>query len=115
MSNATIEAIERNIKLAKEVAALGNSLERLRTNRDFKTVILDGYFEQEAIRLVHLKADPNMHSAESQLAIVSQMNSIGGLVQYFNTTMHRASLASKNILADQEAIEEIAAEEVANG
>lgn len=115
MSNDTVREIEKNIRRAKEVVEFGNALGRLRGNKDFKTVILSGYFEQEAIRLVHLKGDQNMQSQESQLSIVSQMNAISALSQYFNTTFHKAMLASKTVDSDQEALEELAAEELNNG
>ena len=57
MSNEAINAIERDIKEARKHVELGDSLERLLNNRDFKKVIVEGYFEKEAARLVHLKAD----------------------------------------------------------
>lgn len=114
MSNETIQAIERNIKIGRDAIEFGNALIRLRGNKDFKTVILNGYFEREAIRLVHLKADQNMQSADSQRSIVASMDAIGSLNQYFNTVMHKASLADKSVNADQETLEELAAGELTN-
>jgi hypothetical protein len=115
MSNETLQAIEQSIRAGKEVMEFGNSLARLRTNKDFKAVILTGYFEQEAIRLVHLKADPSMQSVDMQRSIISQMDAIGALSQYFNTALHKSSLASKSVTYDQETLEEMAAAEVING
>jgi hypothetical protein len=115
MLNDTIQRIEANIKEARKIVDLGDSLERLRSNRDFKKVIMEGYFEQEAIRLVHLKADPSMQSADMQKSIVSQMDAIGALHQYFTTVFHKASIARKAIDADEETRDEILAEELSNG
>lgn len=115
MSNETIQAIERNLKVAKKAIDLGASLGRLNGNKDFGHVVTSGYFEQEAIRLVHLKSDPNMQSVESQRAIVSQIDAIGALKQYFTTVRHLAALAGKSVAADQETLEELAAEELNNG
>lgn len=114
MSNEAVEAIERNIKVAKEIVEVGNALMRLKSNKDFKTVVMTGYFEKEAIRLVHLKADINMQSAEMQRSIVSQMDAIGALSQYFNTVMYKSSIANKSVEADQEMIEEMASEDLNN-
>ena len=112
MSNEdNIQAIERNIAKAKSAMDLGTALERLRINRDFKKIVLEGYFEQEAIRLVHLKADPNMQKPESQLAILNQIDAIGTLVQYFNTVMFRADLASKSISDDEAMRDELIEED----
>jgi hypothetical protein len=115
MSNETIQAIEENIKQAKKIAEVGESLDRLKANRDFKRVVIEGYFEQEAIRLVHLKSDPNLQSAEHQKSIMAQIDAIGAVSQYFGTVLHKASLARKAIAADEETRDEILAEELTNG
>lgn len=111
MSNNTVQAIEENIRQAKLIVGTGDSLERLRQNRDFKAVILDGYFKQEAIRLVHLKADPAMQSPDMQKSIVAQMDAIGSLNQYFTAVYQQASIARKAIASDEETRDEILAEE----
>lgn len=115
MSNATIQAIEDNIRQARKIAEVGEALERLRNNRDFKKVMLEGYFEQEAIRLVHLKSDQNVQSPDMQKSIIAQIDAIGAVSQYFSTVMHKASIARKAIASDEEAREEILEEELNNG
>ena len=114
MSTETISAIERNMEKAKAVLDFSVALERLRGNRDFKKVVLEGYFEQEAIRLVHLKSDPNMQAPAIKQSIESQIDAIGQLSQFFSTALQKASMASRQIEADQETIEELAAEELNN-
>lgn len=115
MSNATIQAIEDNIRQARKIAEVGEALERLRNNRDFKKVMLEGYFEQEAIRLVHLKSDQNVQSPDMQKSIIAQIDAIGAVSQYFSTVMHKASIARKAIASDEEARDEILEEELNNG
>ena len=110
MTHQTVQAIEENIRQAKVIVGTGEALERLRSNRDFKTVILDGYFKQEAIRLVHLKADPSMQSPEMQKSIIAQMDAIGSLNQYFTAVYQQATIASKAVASDEEALSEILAE-----
>lgn len=107
MSNTTLEAIEANIKESRKAVELGEALERLQRNRDFRAVIGEGYFTKEAVRLVHLKADANMQSADQQKAIVSQMDAIGSLSLYFRTVTQQASLANKAIASDEATREEI--------
>ena len=106
----TIQAIESNINEAKKIADVGDCLERLRLNRDFKKVIMEGYFEKEAIRLVHLKADPKMQSPDSQKSILAQMDAIGSLNQYFYAVFAQAQIARKAIVSDEEARDELLAE-----
>lgn len=105
-----IQAIESNMKRNQLLVDQGNALERLRSNKDFKKVILDSYFEQEAIRLVQLKADPSMQKEENQAAIIKQMDAIGALAQYFNTVFQFAQMAKKNLASDEEMRDELLAE-----
>ena len=105
-----LKEIESNIKESKKLVELGAALERLRNNPDFKEVIIQGYFEQEAIRLVHLKADKNMQTPERQASIVAQMDAIGALSEYFAVVSHRAMLASKAIESDEQTRDELLAE-----
>lgn len=114
MSTQQIEAIEKSIARAKVDIEIGQALERLKRNQDFKKIVLDGYFRDEAIRLVHLKSDPNMTSPEAQRSIVSQMDAIGTLSSYFNTAMQRAALALKTLTADEEMRDELLQEELTN-
>lgn len=106
------QQIEQNIAQARKVFDLGTSLATLLRNRDFKKVITEGYFEQEAVRLVHLKADPAMQNEASQKSIIAQMDAIGNLSQYFSTIQQLANMAGKSIEADEEALSELRLEEV---
>lgn len=106
MTITQIEAIEKERANATSLVNLGTSLERLKKNRDFITLISKGYFEQEAIRLVHLKSDPNMQSEEAQKFIIGQIDAIGALRGYLDTIFSRANMASKVI---EDASEELSA------
>lgn len=110
MTKTTVQAIEENIAEARKIVELGNALERLQANRDFKAIIKEGYLKAEAIRLVHAKANPALQSADSQRSIIQQMDAIGSLTQYFDTVFHKAALAEKAIAADEETRDEILAE-----
>lgn len=105
-----IQQIDKSIQQAKMLVEVGKALSRLSSNRDFKTVITTGYFEREAIRLVHLKADVNMQSSEAQCMILKQMDSIGALHAYLDGATFLAELAEKNIKLDEEERDELLAE-----
>ena len=109
-STNVIESLENNIKEAEKLVELGTAVDRLRTNKDFKRVVLDGYFKDEAVRLVMLKADPNMQSTQSQDSIVKQMDAIGALNGYLMTIKYFATQAARGIEADSNTIEELLAE-----
>ena len=109
-----IQRLEAGLVSAKKTVEFGDALQRLRSNRDFKTVIQSGYLEQEAIRLVHLKGDPEMQSPASQAAIVRQIDSISELNSFFRTAEYQARMALRAIQADGETLEELLAEEGSN-
>lgn len=111
MSRTNVEEIELNIKQAQEFVDFGVSLERLSSNRDFKKVIKEGYFKDEAIRLVHLKADPSMQTPERQAAVVKSIDAIGALSEYFRTMEYRATQAAKAIEYDLETRNELLGED----
>lgn len=102
-----IQEIEQNIKESRKTVDFGDALVRLHSNRDFKRVIVEGFFAEEAIRLVHLKSDANMQTPEKQQSILSQIDAIGSLKQYFKTAMFKADLARKSIAFDEQTREEL--------
>jgi hypothetical protein len=108
MSNVEqIQAIERNIKEAKKTLDLGTALERLKLNKDFRVLVLAGYFETEAIRLVQAKAAPDMQTAEKQESIVKQIDAIGSLFMFFQAVRMKAGMAANSISADEEMLVEM--------
>lgn len=111
MSTNQVQAIEASIKAARKLVDLGDALERLKSNKDFKAIVMEGYFEQEAIRLVQAKSNPGFQSAEMQKSILTQIDSIGNLNLYFQTVAQQASMARKNIEQDEVTRDEILAEE----
>ena len=106
-TDSQLHDVDKSIQEAKKVVELGDALTRLKSNRDFKKVVMEGYFEKEAIRLVHLKADLNMQSSESQKSINTQIDSIGMFAGFLNTVDFRANLARKSITFDEEIREEL--------
>lgn len=107
MTQDTVQEIENNIRECKEIVELNSMLERLKLNRDFKKLILEGYFRDEAVRLVHLKADPSMQTPQRQESIVGQIDAIGALSSYLHMVAYNAQIASKGIEAGEAARDEI--------
>ena len=110
MSDTELQQLERNIKHAQKTVDLGDALDRLRNNRDFKKVIGEAYFNEEAIRLVHLMSDANMQSPEIQQSIHKQMIAIGVFHDFLNTLSIRADMARRSVAADEATRDEMLAE-----
>lgn len=111
MSTNQIKAIEANIKEARKLVELGDAMERLKGNKDFKALVMEGYFEKEAIRLVQAKSNPSLQSPEMQKSILTQIDSIGNLNLYFSTVAQQAAIARKTIEQDEAVRDEMLAEE----
>jgi hypothetical protein len=107
MANDQLQEIEQEIKESQQVVDLANSFDRLTSNRDFRKIILEGYFKDEAIRLVHLKADPAMQTAVHQANIIKDIDAIGSLSGYFRTLVQKGNLAKKSIASAEEARDEL--------
>lgn len=78
-----------------------DALNRLAKNKDFKLIIDDGYFRDEAIRAVMLKADPTQESPECQEHLDKVITSIGYLRQYFRA-ITAEGVAAYNAIEDAE-------------
>jgi len=103
--NDVTKEIEINIEEAKGFINLAGQLDSLFLNPDFKAIMLEGFFKDEAVRLVHLKGDPSMQSAEKQASILREMDGIGTLKGYFSVIYHKAMMAQNAIEADEEELE----------
>lgn len=112
MQNSDIRIIEDSIKRATAHVESGKAVDRLRNNKDFKQIVVEGYFEREAVRLVHLKGDPNMQSDASQSSIVKQMDAIAAFSQYLSIAVLHAAMAEKQIAGDQETLAELLSEDL---
>ena len=106
-----IETIELSMAQAKSAIATMSTLNRLTANKDFEEIILKGYFEKEASRLVLLRADPSMGDEEGQKLIDNQIIAIGHLRQHFVTIMHFGRMATKELADDEETLDELLTEE----
>lgn len=90
-----LAALERDEKAYKLSIALSDALNRLYSNKDFNKVILTGFMKDEAVRLVHAKAEPSLQSAENQALLDKEINAIGCLVSFFNTVEQQANMAKR--------------------
>lgn len=106
-----IAQIEKQIKNAKRLVDMANSLDRLTKNRDFQKVVLEGYMENEAVRLVHAKGNPETQKPERQEAISKAIDGIANFVQYLNTINQLAVMAGKDVADSEAVLDEMRAED----
>lgn len=90
-----VEQLTSNLEYAIKGIELGEAIQKLAKNPQFKKVILQGYYEEEAQRLVSLLSDPNMQKPEEQQLIINGMRGIGELKTWFNAMLQRAEQLKK--------------------
>ncbi len=108
--NTDLQQLEQGLENAKKLVDLGNALDRLKANKDFQLLITNGYLKDEAVRLVHLKADPNMQTPERQASVIRDIDSIGALTSYLNLVYLNADRALRQIDVDSVTRDEILSE-----
>ena len=106
-----LEEVEIQIGMAKEMRALRDSCVKLHNNKQFKDVILNGYFKEEAARLVMAKSS---NLAPEQMQIIDGMiMGVGALANYFEMIMRRGAEMDQALGDHEQTREEILAEEAA--
>lgn len=105
-----IEQVELSIENAKDAVSSAKAFDELSRDRNFKKIIEEGYFKEEAQRLVMLKSDPNMQDDASQKAIDYSIRAIGELRQYFASLLHFGRMAENAIAEDEDTLDELRAE-----
>ncbi len=107
MSDINVRVVEATIEQAKKKVEKYELLKKLVKNREFKKLILEGYFEDRAIELVSAKAQPNMDTDEMQATIVREIDAIGGLQQWFSYLRMEASAAEKAVSQHEHLLTEL--------
>lgn len=105
--NEEIKEIEVSMEQAKAAVAMRDSLNKLFSNKDFKKVIMEGYFKEEAVRLVLTKAHSNHQDKDSQEQLSKDIDAIGRLNEYFRHIFLQGQMAESAIAEGSEALEQI--------
>lgn len=97
-----LAALDRQIASAKETLETGKALARLLTNPDFKKVVIEGYLKDEAIRLVHLRGDPQLQDSLQQAGILRDIDGVGSFKTFLDVAAFKGRDAER-FIADAEA------------
>jgi hypothetical protein len=89
--------IEVTIEELEQAINKRNMLQMLEGNEAFKEVILEGYLEKNAIRLVHLKGASSMQTKEQQDGIDKQIMAVSMLGEHFRSVYAMANIAEKRL------------------
>lgn len=76
-----VERIELSIEHARELVAKGQKALKLAENSDFRELVLEGYFKDEAARLVRFYSDGTL-DAETRGHMERDMHGIGAFQRF---------------------------------
>lgn len=110
MSQNDIHQIELSIEEARRIIDRGKMAEKLASNREFKKLILEGYFVDEAARMAHLYSDPNLSDQDREY-LLRDMAGIGALKRHLRALVAMGHAAQSDLSEAEMTLEEIRREE----
>jgi hypothetical protein len=106
-----LNQLDASMAEAKHFIEIKKSVEKLFRNREFKKVILEYYFKEEAARLVMAKSS-NLNEEQKKL-IDCMIYGIGALSNFFDSVHQRGIQAEQALREDEDAKTEILQEDLA--
>lgn len=106
-----LDQLEVTIEQAQEAIKNMDALKQLEKHKAFKRIISEGFFKDEASRMVLLKADPSMASPEMQESLDNGIIACGHFRQYLSGIYQLGNAAVRSLAADEVTREELLAEE----
>lgn len=107
-----IKEVEISIEEAKKSIELSKCLEKLKNNREFKKLILQDYFIDEAARAVAGKSNPQLQDEMSQREFDKLIIGIGNLQQYFNKVRFFGEQSQRSLEEHENTLVELNAEAI---
>ena len=105
-----IEQVEIQIEMANKLRKMRDNCVKLTESKPFKDVITEGYFKEEAARLVMAKSS---NLTPEQMKLIDNMQyGIGALANFIESVMRRGAEMDQALNEHEETLEEILAEEV---
>jgi hypothetical protein len=108
--DTNVHEVEMSIAEAKKLVDRRDAVKRLSKNRDFRKIIDDGYFKDEAARLTSITADPNLKEQREDIFVALQ--GISTFKQYLQTIITMGNMAEAEIMDNEEILDELRGEEI---
>jgi len=107
------DQVQIQINEARRMQELRDNCGKLLKNTAFKKVIEEGYFKEEAARLVMAKSNHNL-SPDQQVNIDNMIYGVGTLANYLESVMRRGAEMDTAIEEYEETQTELLSEELSN-
>ena len=89
-----VEQVNAELKECDDVISMGEALERLAQNKDFKKVVMDGYFKEYVSDMVCHLDFPEVQ--EQRDYYLKAIKGVSALSLYFKQTSHAREIALKS-------------------
>ena len=106
-----MQEIEITIEEAKRAIYLGELVTKLQLNPDFKELVTEGYFKEDAARVVMLKADKEFQTPEKQSKLDNDILGISVFGEYLRTKKVLGNMAKDSLREHEQTREAIAQED----
>ncbi len=106
----TVEKLEEQTKTEKLRIERRDAILRLSKNKDFRTLIIEGFCRDECARYVHESGDPSL-SPESRADALNIAQSAGHFKRFLNVSITMGDVAERNLIDLDQHIAEARAEE----
>lgn len=103
-----IQDLEREIVAAKELIGRRNMAHKLSENHEFRVLFHEGFFVEEAARLVQLSADPSL-SIEQRADALSMAQATGHTKRYLSMMFQMGAVAERELPQMEASVEELRA------
>jgi hypothetical protein len=110
MSSEQLRSIDAQIARHKESIADGNALARLKANPDFKRIILSGYLEKEAVRLVHGRAVACLNGQVHADHNLTRIEAVSIFSEYLKHVAEQAETAAADLVDTEHTRDELLAD-----
>lgn len=110
---STVSEFQAQRKTCEELVELRDMALRLSENRDFRKLFIEGFFRDEAARMVQLSEDPIL-TREQQHDALRMAQATGHAKRYLSMLVVRGNSAAKDIIDLDEQLEELRREEAAD-
>jgi hypothetical protein len=112
LASPDMQEIEIDIEDARKTIELGEIVKRLEATDDFRTLVLEGYFRDDAARVVMLKSDPEFQTDERQYKLDRDILGISVFGEYLRTKKMLGTMAQEAMESHEQTREELIQESV---
>lgn len=107
-----LKQVDLRIEDLNKQIAIGEAIERLHENDDFKLVVIDGYMEAEAERLFDILTTPTSLKRDQLENIMDMLGSIRNFKGYIGASLQNAAQAPDMVIEEENYRKEVTASSV---